>query len=345
MPEESLTTSHLSVAIATTEVTQITGDNSMTSSSTVSVAVYFRCAVVVIGLVGTAANALILYGLVASKQHKKHVLIFNQNALDLFASFFLIVTYAVKLCNIYLAGSHDYWLCRILLSDSLPWCGMMGSTINLASITIERYLKVVHPVWSKKKLHSWMIYSAVAFAWISSIIYNLASAIPTTAVIDGACYPYVIWQNETARVIHVIWYFISFYVIILLIIIVGYWRILVVIRRQARVMAGHSAAGSNTGQSQLSDMESSVIKTMILVSAFFAISQLPNRIFILIANVNSNFSLFNTTYFTSVFIAFLYICINPFIYAIKFDPVKHALLRLMPCKTNSDPAIEIINIT
>ena len=341
MPEESLTTSHLSVAIATTEVTQITGDNSMTSSSTVSVAVYFRCAVAVIGLVGTAANALILYGLVASKQHKKHVLIFNQNALDLFASFFLIVTYAVKLCNIYLAGSHDYWLCRILLSDSLPWCGMMGSTINLASITIERYLKVVHPVWSKKKLHSWMIYSAVAFAWISSIIYNLASAIPTTAVIDGACYPYVIWQNETARVIHAIWYFLSFYVLMLTIIILGYWRILVVIRRQARVMAGHSAAGSSTGQTQSSHIQTSVIKTMILVSGFFAISQLSYHVLYLIVNVNPNLAVSEIVYFTVVFLAFLYICTNPFIYAIKFDPVKQVLLRLIPCKKITDQAIEL----
>ena len=32
--------------------------------------------------VGTAANALVLYALVASKQHKKNVLIVHQNALD-----------------------------------------------------------------------------------------------------------------------------------------------------------------------------------------------------------------------------------------------------------------------
>jgi len=36
------------------------------------VSVYFQFAVVVIGVVGTAANALVLYALVASKQHKKH---------------------------------------------------------------------------------------------------------------------------------------------------------------------------------------------------------------------------------------------------------------------------------
>jgi len=57
------------------DVKQSTAANVVTSSSR-GIEFYFQCAVVVIGVVGTAANALILYALVASKQHKKqcHVL-------------------------------------------------------------------------------------------------------------------------------------------------------------------------------------------------------------------------------------------------------------------------------
>jgi len=345
MPEESFTTSatsHLSGVEKTMQVTQIISEyNTM---SPLSLGVYVEVAVVVIGVVGTAANALILYGLVASKQHKKHVLIVNQNALDLFSSFFLIVSYAVKLCNIPLTGSLGYWLCMILRSEMLIWFGITGSTINLASITVERYLKVVHAVWSKKKLRGWMIYSAAAFAWIGSAVYNLVIVPMTVMVEDGICYSYFIWQSKTARIIHVIWYIVSLYVIILLVIVLGYWRILVVIRRQARVMAGHSAAGPSTGQNQVSNVESSVIKTMILVSAFFAISQLPHNILYLI--VNANLALPDMAYYyASVFIAFLYISTNPFIYAFKFEPVKQVLLRLVPCKNISDQATEMIHIT
>jgi len=325
------------------EVTQITSEYSMMSLSPLYV--YFEIAVIVIGVVGTAANALILYGLVASKQHKKQVLIFNQNALDLFTSIFLIISNAVRFYDFRLAGLSGYWLCAILLSDAPTWCGMMGSTINLASITIERYLKVVHPIWSKKKLRSWMIYSAAVFAWIGPAVYNFTLAAMSAMVIDGKCYAYGIWQNETATVIHTIWYFVSFYVIILAIIILGYWRILVVIRRQATVMAGHSAAGSSTGQTQSTHIETTVIKTMILVSAFFAISQLPYNILYLMLNVNPNIPSFAVGYFATMFIAFVYICINPFIYAIKFDPVKQVLLRLIPCKKISDQANETMNMT
>ena len=274
----------------------------------------------------------------------KHVLLVNQNALDLFASFFLVVTYAAKLCDIRLTGSLGYWLCTTVYSDVFIWWGITGSTINLASVTVERYLKVVHPVWSRKKLRGWMIYSAAAFAWVFCITYIAVLVFETTEMIDGNCYVSVIWESEAAKFIHLIWYFMSFYVIILLIIVVGYWRILVVIRRQARVMAGHSAAGSSTGQTQSSRIQTSVIKTMILVSAFFAISQLPYHIFYLIVNVNPNFAFFDVTYYTTLFIAFLYICTNPFIYATKFDPVKQVLLRLIPCRNTCDRANETIEL-
>jgi len=339
MSEKSLTTSHLTGAETTMEVTQIPGDYFHLSSSSISV--YFEIAVIFIGVVGTAANALILYGLVASKQHKRHVLIFNQNALDVFSSIFLTIGYAVRLCNIRLTGLLGYWICMILISDVMISSGIMGSTINLASITVERYLKVVHATWSKKKLRSWMIYTAAVFAWIFSAIYNFALVAMTAMVIDGSCYASFIWQNETARVIHAIWYFLSFYVLMLTIIILGYWRILVVIRRQARVMAGHSAAGSSTGQTQSSHIQTSVIKTMILVSGFFAISQLSYHVLYLIVNVNPNLAVSEIVYFTVVFLAFLYICTNPFIYAIKFDPVKQVLLRLIPCKKITDQASEL----
>jgi len=51
---------------------------------------YFQLAVLIIGVIGTAANALILYTMAASTQHKKHVLFFNQNALDFFSCFLLL---------------------------------------------------------------------------------------------------------------------------------------------------------------------------------------------------------------------------------------------------------------
>jgi len=72
---------------------------------------YFKCAVAVIGAVGTAANALVLYALVASRQHRKHLLICNQNVFDLCSCLLLAVTYPLHLCHFRLTGTLGHWLC------------------------------------------------------------------------------------------------------------------------------------------------------------------------------------------------------------------------------------------
>jgi len=81
-----------------------------------------------------------------------------------------------------------------------------------------------------------------------------------------------------------IWYFVSFYVIILAIFIFCYWRILIAIRRQAKVMAAHgtTAGPSNAAQTVSHQIQTNVIKTMIFVSAFYAISDMPISIYYLL---------------------------------------------------------------
>ena len=143
---------------------------------------------------------------------------------------------------------------------------------------------------------------------------------------------------------HYIWYFLSFSVIILFIFIFCYGRILIVIRRQAKVMASHTARQSSTAQVQSNQIQSNVIKTMISVSALYAALWLPYYILVLIMKLFPGVIMNRETgiagYYVSVFIAFLYTCINPFIYATKFEPVKQVLLRMIPWKKAAEHAGE-----
>jgi len=301
---EDTTESHLSVVMTTED--QTTG---VMSSSSRGGAMYFEWLVVVVGVFGTAANGLILYALVASKQHKKHELIVNQNALDLVTSLFLVVTYGMKLANMQLNGSRGYWLCMFIFSENLILCVMCGSSVNLTLISIERYLKVCHNVWSKKKLRKWMIYVAMVFAWISGFVSYMAVVFETSAVIDGVCYGLVIWKSAESRLATVFYYLTSTYIIVLVTFVFCYLKILIAIRRQSRVMASHNTAGSSTAQTQqLNQIQSNVIKTMILVCVFFAIAWLPEKIFVLLFGLGLDLNFLNNGYYVTMFFGFLYIC-------------------------------------
>jgi len=314
-----------------------TGENgvasTVASSSSRRAAFYFECFVLVIGIIGVAANALVLYALVASKQHKKHELIVNQNVLDLYSCLFLIITYGLKLCNIQLSGSLGYWLCMLVLNENLLWCGVYGSFINLTFIAIERYLKVVHSVWSKKHLQKRVIYAAMAFAWIGAFVHMMVVGFESSAVINGACFGFVIWKSPETGTAYGIFYFLSAYVIVLMIFVFCYGNILCVVRRQARLMASYG----NSAQTQSNKIQLNVIKTMTLVCAFYAVAWLPENIYFLLMSLNLNLSLLDRGYYVALFVAFLYICANPFIYATKFDPVRRILKALILCKDSPDP--------
>ena len=246
MTEESSTISHLSDAIATKEV-----DKAQTTSSPVNYfEIIFEWAVVVIGIVGTAANGLILYALVVSKQHKKHAFIVNQNAIDFVSCVFLIASYAAKLFDVRLTGTLGYWLCMTLISDNFVWWGNASSVISLAVITVERYLRVVHHTWSKKWLRRWLLFAVMVFTWVSGGIAVTPWLFETSDIVDGECLAFVLYKSDVDRIASLIWWIFSFYVIILIIFIFCYGRIVFVIRRQAQVMARHNAAGSSTLQTQ-----------------------------------------------------------------------------------------------
>jgi len=343
MPQESISTvGHLS--LLTTTPDGVTG-TTVGSDPWSTITFYVQWAVIAITLVGAAANGLVLHALIATGQFKKRVLIVNQNALDLASCLIILATYITKLSRIYLTGSLGHYLCMIILSEALVWCSGSGSIINLAVITVERYLKVVHHVWSKKTLRKWMIYLAGIFSWIGGIVSSFGAVIPTTRVVDGSCFSVYFWKSPAAKMAYGIWYFLFFYVIIIMIFIYCYWRILSVIRRQARVMADHGGPGPSTAQTQSQRIQSNVIKTMIIVSAFFAVTWAPIDIYYLIMMLGSDMSLLQSGYYAALFISILYVTTNPFIYAVKFEPVRRYLLGLIHCnKVSTQPEENSISV-
>jgi len=88
-----------------------------------------------------------------------------------------------------------------------------------------------------------MTYAAIACAWIVSFINEMVLVFQTSAVMDGVCYGYVVVTQETILAIS-IYHFSLSYVFLLIVFIFCYGKILIVIRRQARVMAGHNPGGS-----------------------------------------------------------------------------------------------------
>ena len=210
--------------------------------------------------------------------------------------------------------------------------------INLITLTIERYLKIVHPFWSKKYLKRWMIHAAMAFAWITGIMFVMIAVFITSLVVDGRCLSYFVWGSPTVRMVYGALTICIFFIAPLIVFLYCYGRVVVVMRRQMRVMAGHNAEGSsqaNASQIQSKRIKWNIIKTMIIVSVAFIICWCPISIYFMIVDNTAQTSSLFVGYFPTVFMAYLNICMNPFIYAMKHEGVKEKLAHLfirLKCK-------------
>jgi len=75
---------------------------------------------------------------------------------------------------------------------------------------------------------------------------------------------------------------------------------------------------------------------MTIVSVVFMICWIPNNLIALVyANLTSGLAV---GYYATVFLAYLNICLNPFIYATQLEGVKSELGRLMVCRKLSAAA-------
>jgi len=254
--------------------------------------------------------------------------------------FAIVICLSIRVSNIYLTGALGYILCKIFINENAAVCLLNSSVINLLTITIERYLKIVFPFWSKKNLKSWMIRAAIVFSWIGGILSIAPLAFVTSFVSDGICQIFqLFWDNAEIRVGYGAWNFISFFAIPLIIFVYCYGHIVVVMRKQARVMAGHNVEGSaqSASKAQNKRIKWNIIKTMIIVSAFFIVCWFPVNVYLLVVPTLDTSEL-AIGYLVTLFLPYVNISVNPFIYSTKHEGVRRILTRIIICRRRDDVA-------
>ena len=216
---------------------------------------------------------MVLYALIvdnarAAKKRAVNLLIINQNLLDFACCLLLVLSFCISSSNdAYLTGWFGYLLCAIFGTYTATQCALYGSVFNLVEVTVERYLKVVHPFWSRKYLSRRVIHAAIGFAWIAGMLFVVPVSITSSRVEDGICTAE--FQSKAVELIYGIAGVVVWFLFPLVVFIYCYGRMVVVMRRQMRVMGAHGAEDSaqmNASQAQSKRAKWNIIKTMITYS-------------------------------------------------------------------------------
>jgi len=299
------------------------------SSISPTVTKIFHVATVIIAVVGIAANAYVLLALLFSKNsHSSNVNVFitHQTVLDLTACTFLLLGLVVN-STLKMSYSLRMFICWLFSTFAMSNTVGNASICGLVIITIERYVKIVHPVAYRNHYRPWMTRIGIVIPWIFGICTALIPIWTTLRTIRGRCYRGTIGSNLAEKMLWSVAKFLLQYLGPLVVFVFGYWKILAVIRRQKKqVGPSHAQTASNAAMAAEranKRREMNVVRTMVLVSVSFAICFACIRTY----NILSRLRLTPTgAYQTLVllFTVFSYTnrCLNPFIYATQYEIVR-----------------------
>ncbi|XP_022105717.1 galanin receptor type 3-like [Acanthaster planci] len=279
-----------------------------------------------IGSLGILGNGLVCFVFIAKRKSFgsiTNLLILNQSLIDLGDSIlFLAIRFG------YVAPFNDVtvWgevVCRLWISEYFMWALFIASTVNLVFVSLERYLAICHPVKHRNIFTKRIAKFGMALVWIIGLTYQAYWPF-IQFYAEGECYP--LWPSVILQRIMGVVLFLCEFLIPLIIMTFSYIRIIMVLRGRG------NGKISNTFQ----QAKKNVTTTLCLVFMSYVICWTPTEFTFLLFNLGREYDFTSTTHKVVTVMVLCNMCVNPFIYAFKYDHFKKHAKRMFCrcCRSN-----------
>ena len=289
------------------------------------------CAIAVVGFL---ANLYVLLALLFSKNSRKNnvnALIMHQTVLDLTSCIFLFIGLMMKPKG--LKDSLAFFVCVFFQNHAVSITAGSASVCGLMIITIERYVKIVHPVVYRNRYRPWMTRVGIIFPWIFGICTNLIPQLVASRVVRGRCLKRSIASTPELKLTWAVAKFLILYLGLLAVFVFGYWKILAAICRQRNQVGQSQQVTSNAAtaaENSSKRTEMNVIRTMVIVSVTFALTFGWQRTYSILTAIKA-VPVIRVLYLVFSVFSYATRCLNPFIYAKQYEIVRN-WWRVIVCR-------------
>lgn len=247
---------------------------------------------ITLGIIGLLANAVAQTVALSDKEMLKktiNVLVVNQTFIDSVACFVLVVTVVLQKTETTGSATAVRQLLRCLFIDSanVLTTTAYASQAGLVIITLQRYVKLVHPTIHRIYFKSWMAKVGVAITWLNGIIVWLIPNLVMTKVVDGNCQPTPLY-GTTGRT-YLTFAFIWQFPLPIAIFVFCYWRIVSVIRLTVTIAPENNLSSSSNSttasaqdssecsviQLEVTQSQRNTIKTIMTIIVFYILCWCP----------------------------------------------------------------------
>ena len=282
-----------------------------------------------IGIVGNAVTIVVIAQCSKMRSKFTNILILNQSSIDLATSVCILVIKTINISNENLSGLGGELYCRLWWTEFLLWSLIISSSYNLMVLTLERCMRVVHPLFHHKFVSKIKILAFAGAAWWPGPILLLCFVVPTSGVIDGHCVYNAKLDNETWKKARGVVLIIMQYLLPITVFITCYIRMFMRLRTQIHPLApciGNEAACQKaSARRNLLTILFAVIVGYLLCNSFNQLTYLAYAF-----GAPLDFSSYHYYNFT-VIAMFSNCCINPFVYALRYVVYQKELRKLF-CK-------------
>ena len=242
-----LSATHLTNELDVTMIISLT-DNNSDSGSNSSIAnssmtnQLLVIANILIGLIGLVGNTFFFVIIVCfTSMHKQlaHIFIVNQSIIDALSASLVIAQMVSELTLHPILTQNEFAsevYCRVWQTQLFVWSMYTSSKYNLVVLTIERYLKIVHPILHKTSFSLRKAKVLLIFVWLFGIVSEVIYLVPTSRVVGSYCWTEAFWPDVITHQIVGYLIIVVQYWLPLLIFIVAYAK-MIKIFRLARVHA------------------------------------------------------------------------------------------------------------
>ena len=295
----------------------------------------------IIGLTGLVMNAFVVLVMRWKKSKAKHVankFLINQCIVDATASVVLLFSWdnLGPFLNVVLDESSlkSWAFCKLYISNFFLWPVLMSSTANLIIVTVDRYLKVVHPVFHKmsvtKKIENILLVCVWLFGFLfaGSILFSYAKVKGNVCLLNA--FPSVRIAQIAGTIVFTVQFIIP--IVTFFFCYIGMLRVL---RKKNKTTASvQNSAMTTSSESQEATkkrIQKNIIITLAVVAAAFVVCWVWNSVlFILVTyGVFSAAAFQSTFYHFSICMIYLNCCSNPFIYIIFMKGFKDDILSFI----------------
>ena len=289
-----------------------------------------------IGSVGVLANGfvlIVLIGFTKIKYGLSTILLIHQTVTDTVCSAFILLSKGLSMTDLVkYTGVFGEIGCRILFNNNLFWMSFTASSYSIVSITLERYLVIVHPVFHRNHFTKRVVKALIILCWTLAALC-IFPVILIFSIQDGTCV--AAWPSQTLDLVYLITVSVVHFILPVTFFVFAYGRMIWVLRMRNKISNSYRSGMADNaamGKSQLN-----MTMTMIVVAMVYIICLSPNQIYswvtILTRSHNAHFG--SRIYFSFMILSLMNCCINPFIYAVKYNAFKTGIRRMLKLEDES----------